>query len=153
VKILYGAIGLVVPFIMTLVFMFYAGKKYFSIDEDLRYSARTREFPDDISEYSVFLKILYFRKLSIYYPLIFINFLLFFFFPKIGGIFNSICILLFIFFCIGQQKAVSICKRALRGLDSHNRLLYAPLLSLYRSSFLYTVLLLFCFSLFFEVFY
>lgn len=152
-RFVYGAIGVALPFVGTLLFMFYAGKKYNSIDEDYRYSAVSREFPEDISNYSSFLQSLYLRKLSIYYTLLVVNFLLCFFLPRIGNISTSISSLLFIWFCICTHSAIKLCKRALRGMNSHDRLLCTPILSLYRSSFLYCIFLLICFNLFFEAFY
>ena len=152
-RFVYGAIGVALPFVGTLLFMFYAGKKYNSIDENYRYSAHILEFPERISDYSTFLQSLYLRKLSIYYTLLVVNFLLCFFLPRIGSISTYISSLLFIWFGVCTHTAVTRCKRVLRGMSSHDRLLCTPILSLYRSSFIYCIFLLFCFNLFFECFY
>lgn len=152
-RIIYWIVGLGVPFVSGLAFLFYAAKKYHSMDEYHLFSAHSYGFPEDISNFRDFVQSLYIRKISIFYVLLLATAAFLFLLPRIGQIVFYLSSLLLLFFCYGQYSAISICKRAMRGLEKNERLLFSPLLSLYRSALFHAVLLFTYFNLFFDLFF
>ena len=145
--ILRVALALVIPFILYLGFIIFTAKKFVMLDEDLIFSASSYGFPHDTSNYKKFVSDLYAGKTTVYYFLFIITFALLWLVPKIGSILFSISSFYLFIVVFNQLRALSKCKRVMRGLDAHTRLLFAPLVSIYRACLVFTVLLFTVFNL------
>lgn len=141
------ALAFVIPFILYLGFITFTAKKFVMLDEDLIFSAHSYGFPHDTSNYTKFVSDLYAGKTTVYYFLFIITFALLWFAPKIGSILFSISSVYLMFVVFHQLHDLSKCKRAMRGLDVHTRLLFTPLTSIYRACLIFSVLLFTVFNL------